>query len=157
MRLLFLLVFISLNAFSQKIELGDMTHYQNSSLDLLRQEFNVYLDNKILTIDLYNFEKRIKPVILDKSLPAGPKYLSLQLLQVQNSIYFIHGSGGLVYTLANDTLIRIDNSFDHGMQYGSPVFEHEGTIFKYGGYGFWSMRDFFTMTKNSMNGKCFTL
>lgn len=144
MRLLFLIVFISLNAFSQKIPLGDITGYQNSSLDTLKQEFYVYLDDHMLTIDLYNFDKTITPLALEESLPRGQKYLTGTPFWLQNTLYFQHGAGGIMYSIENDTIKRIDNSFDHGMQYGAPVFEHNGTIFKYGGYGFWSVRDFFT-------------
>ena len=76
MRLLFLLLFIGLNAFSQKINLGDMSGYQNSSLDTLRQEFNIYFDDHLLTIDLFNNEKRITPLVLQEGLLPGAKYLS---------------------------------------------------------------------------------
>ena len=144
MRLLFLIVFIGLNAFSQKIELGDLSGYQNSSLDTLKQEFHMYFDDHILTIDLYNFEKSITPLALEEGLLPTRKYLSNPLIWVQNNPYFPYTSGGMVYTIKNDTLKRIDHSFDHGMQYGASVFKHNGTIFKYGGYGFWSVRDFFT-------------
>jgi len=52
MRLLFLIVFIGLNAFSQKINLGDLRGYQNSSLDTLKQEFHVYMEDRLLTVNL---------------------------------------------------------------------------------------------------------
>ena len=151
MRLLFLFVFIGLNAYSQKINLGDLSGYQNSSLDTLKQEFNVYLDDHMLTIDLNNFEKSITPLTLEKSLPPGTNYLSLPLVWLQNAVYFVQGSGGMMYTIKNDTIKRIDNSFDHGMQYGVRPFEHDGTVFKYGGYGFWSDRDFFTYYDQKQN------
>lgn len=144
MRLFLLIVFIGLSAFSQKINLGDLTGYQNSSLDTIKQEFHVYLDDHILTINLNNFEKIITPLALEESLPPTTQYLTSPPIRVQNNLYFPYSSGGMVYTIENDTIKRIDNSFDHGMQYGAPVFEHKGTIFKYGGYGFWSVRDFFT-------------
>ena len=144
MRLFFFTVFIGLNVFSQKIYLGDITGYQNSSLDTLRQEFHVYLDDRILTIDLFNFEKRSRPIALDKGLSQEFPYFVLPEIWVQNEVHFLYPSGGLVYRIENDTIKRIDHSFDHNMQYGTSVFEHEGTIFKYGGYGFWSDRDFFT-------------
>lgn len=144
MRLLFLLLFIGLNAFSQKINLGDMSGYQNSSLDTLRQEFNIYFDDHLLTIDLLNYEKRITPLVLQEGLLPGAKYLSHTPVWVESDLYFLHGSGGIVYTIQSDTIKRIDRSFSHRMQYGANVFEHDNTAFKYGGYGFWSDRDFFT-------------
>ena len=49
----------------------------------------------------------------------------------------------MVYESINDTLKRIDNSFDHKMSFGSHVFKKNDTIFKFGGYGFWSTRNFF--------------
>ena len=151
MRLLFLIVFIGLNAFSQKIDLGDLTNYQNSSLDTLKQEFHVYLDDHMLTINLNNFEKTITPLALEESLPPGPKYIAGTPFWIQNTVYFPYGGGGLMYSIENDTIKRIDNSFDHGMQYGASTIQHDGTIFKYGGYGFWSARDFFTYYDKNQN------
>jgi len=52
--------------------------------------------------------------------------------------------GGHVFEVINDTLTRIDFSFNHKMTNGSAVFQRNDTIFKFGGYGFWSSRNFFT-------------
>jgi len=144
MRLFFLIVFIGLNAFSQKINLGDIRGYKNSSLDTLRQEFYVYMEDRVLTVSLNNFEKRTAPLYYKEGLSSGNGYLDLTPIRVQDTIYFVSSAGGMVYTIKNDTVTRIDKSFDHQMQYGANVFEHDHTAFKYGGYGFWSNRDFFT-------------
>ena len=144
MRLFFLTVFIGLNAFSQKINLGDTRGYQNSSLDTLKQELNVYMEDRVLTIKLNNFEKSITPLHYQEGLSPGNGYLNLTPIRVLDTIYFVSSAGGMVYTIKNDTVKRIDKSFNHGMQYGTNVFEHDHTAFKYGGYGFWSNRDFFT-------------
>ena len=50
----------------------------------------------------------------------------------------------MMYSIVNDTLKRIDNSFDHKMTIQSAVFSHRDTIFKFGGYGYWSARKFMT-------------
>lgn len=144
MRLLFIIVFISLNAYTQKIDLGDISGYQNSSLDTLRQEFYIYLEDQIRTIDLNNYKKSSRSILLEEGLGASSAYLSLPTIRVQDTIYFVQSSGGMVYTIKNDTLQRIDKSFDHGMTYGVIIFKHDDTAFKYGGYGYWSNRDFFT-------------
>ena len=144
MRLLFLIVFIGLNAFSQKINLGDLRGYQNSSLDTLKQEFHVYMEDRLLTVNLNNFKKHITPLTYEEGLSPSNGYLSLLPIRIHDTIYFVSSAGGMVYTIKNDTIKRIDKSFNHGMQYGAQVFEHDDTAFKYGGYGFWSNRDFFT-------------
>lgn len=52
--------------------------------------------------------------------------------------------GGGVFESINDTLVKIDNSFNHRMTYESAVFIQNDTIFKFGGYGYWSNRNFLT-------------
>jgi hypothetical protein len=144
MRLLFLLLFIGFNSYSQKINLGDFSGYKNSTLDTLNQELELYIDKQIVTIDLNNFKKQIRPLTFGTGISTAGKIFSSSPIRVQDTLYFVYGSGGLVYQVKNDTVRRIDKSFDHEMQYGACVFEHNNTVFKYGGYGFWSDRDFFT-------------
>ncbi|MDZ7612668.1 MAG: hypothetical protein U5K51_02265 [Flavobacteriaceae bacterium] len=62
---------------------------------------------------------------------------------INSKVYFVKTGGGSVYTFRNDSLQRIDQSFDHKMQWQANFFAHEGRIFAYGGYGFWSVREFF--------------
>ena len=144
MRLFLLIVFIGLNAFSQKIDLGDTRGYQNSSLDTLNNTFDLYFTDHILSIDLDNFQKTHTDLYYGNKVSQDEGRLGSMTLRVQDTLYFINGSGGLVYMIKNDTVRRVDKSFDHQMQHGACWFEHNNTAFSYGGYGFWSNRDFFT-------------
>lgn len=63
---------------------------------------------------------------------------------LKNKIYFIEKEGGGVYDFNQRKFDRIDYSFTHRMQAASSIFVHADTIFRYGGYGFFSSRDFFT-------------
>ena len=144
MRLLFLIVFIGLNAFSQKINLGDFRGYQNSSLDTLNNTFELYFIDRMLSIDLDNFEKTYTHLYYGDNVGQQEGRLSSLTIKTKDDLYFINGSGGMVYIVKNDTVIRTDNSFDHQMQHGACWFEHNNTAFAYGGYGFWSDREFFT-------------
>ena len=65
-------------------------------------------------------------------------------IALKSTLYFVHVSGGLVYKLEGDSLARIDRSFDHKMQINSTILPYNDTILRYGGYGFWSHRNFFT-------------
>jgi len=51
---------------------------------------------------------------------------------------------GYVYRSINDNLRRVDISYAHNMTNYSHVFKKNDTIFKFGGYGYWSNRNFFT-------------
>ncbi len=57
MRLLFILLFIGLNGYAQKIKIENFGVYQNSSLNTLNNTFELYFTDYTLTIDLDNFEK----------------------------------------------------------------------------------------------------
>ncbi len=144
MRLLFFLLFIGISSYSQKINLGDFSGYRNSSLDTLNNTFELYFNDHILSIDLNNFEKTYTNLSYGNKVGQEGGSLGSVTLRVLDTLYFINGSGGLVYMIKNDTVRRIDKSFDHQMQHGACWFEHNNTAFSYGGYGFWSNRDFFT-------------
>ena len=66
-----------------------------------------------------------------------------------DNIKIVSVDGGHVFSVDNDTLKREDFSFNHKMSFGSAVFVRNDTIFKFGGYGFWSSRNFFTYFDNS--------
>jgi hypothetical protein len=61
-----------------------------------------------------------------------------------SKLYFVRSSGGEVYELQEDSIVRIDRSFDHRMQINATIFSRNDTLMLYGGYGFWSDRNFFT-------------
>lgn len=66
-----------------------------------------------------------------------------------DNIKIVSIGGGQVYEVVNDTLKREDFSFNHKMSFDSAVFVKNDTIYKFGGYGFWSSRNFFTFFDNS--------
>jgi hypothetical protein len=69
--------------------------------------------------------------------------LDLYDLIVKNKEYFfINDASGLVYKVQDNDLRRVDNSLDNRLLKDSYIFQHNDTIFRYGGYGFWSQRDF---------------
>ncbi|MGI9530286.1 hypothetical protein, partial [Lutimonas sp.] len=144
MRLFFLLVFIGLNTYSQKINIEDLRGYLNSSLDTLNNTFELYYADKMVAIDLESFEINTIRLQFENETEKALIPLSYFPLRIEKLVYFVQSQGGMVFTIHNDTIKRIDNSYDHGMQYGASIFKHNNTVFKYGGYGFWSVRDFFT-------------
>jgi len=66
------------------------------------------------------------------------------ILQKDGDHKLVSIGGGGVYESVNDTLAKIDNSFNHRMTHSSAVFSHNDTIFKFGGYGYWNSRNFIT-------------
>ena len=75
-------------------------------------------------------------------------FSSLQSQDIPNKIFNLKGEkivlGKLnrVYLSKNDSLIKINKSFDSRINFGSYNFQISDTIIKFGGYGFWSQRNF---------------
>lgn len=68
----------------------------------------------------------------------------IEFVTYKNKPTIVSKGGGMVWQVKNDTFKRIDNSYNHKMTNGSAVFVHNDTIMKFGGYGYWSDRNFFT-------------
>ncbi len=137
MRLLFLLLFISLSSHSQKVIIDDVGDLKKVGLDSINNELLLFYEDyyEVLNLNTYN-RKQLKWHV-DKPFNFDI-FVAVDTLK-----YFVSGGGGMVYQFKNDTIKRIDNSFDHRMQHGSNIFVYNSKIFKYGGYGFWSVRNFF--------------
>ena len=97
-------------------------------------------------LNVYNYDEVLIQKYPIDSVPLNfgfPK--SFQSVFIKDKLYissFV--GGGMMYSIVNDTLKRIDNSFNHKMTIESAVFTHRDTIFKFGGYGYWSARKFMT-------------
>ncbi|MFD3408529.1 hypothetical protein SKC37_07665 [Aquirufa sp. HETE-83D] len=102
-----------------------------------------------------NSYKTIKIPELTESAPVYFKFsdstfykkftpTSFQLNIIDNKLYITQNLGGIVYEIRGNELVRIDHSFEHKMQINSQQFLYDNRIFRFGGYGFWSARNFFT-------------
>jgi hypothetical protein len=89
--------------------------------------------------------KDLKPNVDEQSFSKRFKIFTKEF----DNIKIVSVGGGQVYKVVNDTLKREDFSFNHKMSFGSAVFVKKDTIYKFGGYGFWSSRNFFTYFDNS--------
>ena len=72
-------------------------------------------------------------------------------LALDSTLYFISNSDGFVFKLNDDRLIRVDKSYNHKSQLMSSLFTYEKKIYRYGGYGFFDARNFFTCFDSESN------
>ncbi len=63
---------------------------------------------------------------------------------IKNELYIISNGAGPVFKLDQNSFIRIDNSSLHKNQFGGARFVYNDKIHIYGGYGFWSFKNFIT-------------
>ena len=134
-----LLLYTTLS-FSQSAYVGKLDEISYTSLDSANNTIYVFFKNYYKKIDLETFEIDSVKIVVDPQF----EFKDYKSVLVNSKHYFVHRKGGLVFTLQNDTIKRIDNSFDHKMQVFSNIFVYDDKILRYGGYGFWSARNFYT-------------
>ena len=110
----------------------------------------------------YVFEKgkwtknklKIKPFKRDSLIlfhPKGFNNTNFKVIQSENSIYLVLNGGGPVLQLKNDSIVRIDNSVEQKNQFGAATFIYKKKMYMYGGYGFWSFKNYTTYYDFSSN------
>jgi len=126
--------------FAQSVYIGKLQEISHTSLDSVNNTIYVFFKDYYKKIDLETFETDSVKMFVDPQY----EFVGAKPVLVNSNYYFVHNHGGIVYKLQNDTIKRIDNSFNHKMQINSNIFVYDDKIVRYGGYGFWSARNFFT-------------
>ena len=73
-------------------------------------------------------------------------------VEVLNMVpYFFHKSGGYVFELRNDSILRIDNSYNHRLHNASLNFSYNNTHYRFGGYGFFNRNQNLVFYNNKTN------
>jgi len=129
--------------FSQSIDLGNVGLIKNKCVDEQKKELYVFYTDSVVVFDLVKLVKKSSNKLEFKE-DSDKEILYGETVCINSKIYFINLTGGIVFSLKNNEFVRIDKSFNHKMQISSSIFPYNDTIYRYGGYGFWSNRNFFT-------------
>ena len=93
----------------------------------------------------YIFKKDFNNILIDSLLfEENIPNNDLKLVFKKDDPIIVSKGGGMVWKVENDSFKRADNSYNHKMTNQSSVFVRNDTIMKFGGYGYWSSRNFFT-------------
>lgn len=101
-------------------------------------------------IEQYTLENDIE-LISSKEINNSSEY-DLSKFKFVNEYTLSSKLGGSILKIKGDSIFRIDNSYEHRMQLASLEFIRNDTIFRYGGYGFFENRNFFTFYDTKVNG-----
>ena len=131
MKLFYITLLIGFNLFGQEIYIdAESNYYVNKD----NEELLLFKNDSVYIYDVNNFHLLKKKEIISPSNFNFSEYLILY----KDALHFIEFNGGKVYRLSNDTIQRIDNSYTHKMAVGSNLFVYNNTIYRYGGYGYWT-------------------
>ena len=132
-------LFFSFLSFSQSIIIKDSDKIIKTVISKEKNKVYVFYPEKVSTINLKNLE--LRDTIFNYN---GIDIKDFRFINSLTENYFLDPLGGGIYLFKNKMLTKIDNSFKHRMQIESSIFTYKENIYKYGGYGFWSNRDFIT-------------
>ena len=135
----FFILFLSTSVFSQVTFSAKDSNFTNTFFDEVDSSLYFISENSSVKYSLKNWQRETVQIYGD-ALKKKP----LHSISVKGKNYFLDKLGGIVYKLKKDSLHRIDKSFTHKMQIDCAVFTYKNNIYKFGGYGFWSSRNFIT-------------
>jgi len=118
-------------------------YYYESSKSII----HILYKNKI---EQYTLENDVELISL-KEIKNSSEY-DLSKFKFVNKYTLSSNLGGSILKIKGDSIFRIDNSYEHKMQLGSLEFIRKDTLFRYGGYGFFENRNFFTFYDKKVNG-----
>ena len=138
MKQVLLLFLFSTLSFSQTIVVRDDILI-NTCVSTENERLFLFYPDKLVEVNLNDLST--KDVFYDFSNINFKDFITIS---VNFKCYFLDPQGGGIYLFENYKLKRIDTSYKHRMQIESSVFAYKNGIYKYGGYGFWSNRNFIT-------------
>lgn len=100
-------------------------------------------------IEKYTLKNDIK--LISSSEIKNSNLYDLSNFKFVNQHLLTSNLGGGILEIKGDSIIRIDNSYKHKLQLSSLEFIRNDTIIRYGGYGFFENRNFFTYYNTELN------
>ena len=108
-------------------------------LDSINHQIIYHTSTSIHRLDLSSLK-----VVSSKEI-KNSKTSSFSTILKRNKLLFLENRGGDILALnSNDSLVKIDNSNISNFFIGSSIFIKKDTIFKHGGYGYWTQSNFLT-------------
>ena len=137
--LLFLVPFVS---FSQENRKGETS---NLLVDSLRNQIIHITSDSLIRLDANNLK-----IVAKQKILRPKRLLAFRPIIKANKLIFLDEQGGDVFELTEkDSLARIDNSDIKNFLIGSSIFIKNDTLFRHGGYGYWSSSNFFIYLDNA--------
>jgi len=119
----------------------------DSYFDSSDEIFYLLYDEKIEKYSLKSDYKLLSSIEIKYSIN-----LNLKNFKFVDQHLLSSNLGGEILEIRGDSIFRIDNSYNHKLQLGSLEFIRNDTVFRYGGYGFFENRNFFTYYNREING-----
>ena len=131
---------------AQRFRVGSVGSLKSTAFDSKSEILYTIFQDSIVAYSGFQFNQR-NAYPIENTFPGFAD--AYRPVIADNLLYFVEDNGGIVYQFTGDSLKRIDRSFSHRMQGASSMMVRNDTIFRYGGYGFWSNRNLITFFSES--------
>ena len=137
--LLFLFVNLS---FSQEKLILENQHIQ-TGIDLNKKQYLIFKNNNFYYSKNFNSKKWDKKELKFNQIPLSADF-PYAFFHIKAKNYLVHNGCGTVYEFRNDSIIRIDKSFEHKNQFMASTFVYKNEIYYFGGYGLFTFKNILT-------------
>ncbi|SMO32804.1 hypothetical protein [Fodinibius sediminis] len=123
-----------------------------ADIDTLRQKVYVFIESGLWSFDLSNEKWQFLDSL--KNRPDRIENFQFGYNPVKEKLQLWSNGIGQMYeiSLSNFSIRRIDQSHNHRNQYGhAPFFHNNGSLFGFGGYGYWSWKNILTFYNYQIN------
>ena len=127
---------------------------QNKPLELKNSDIQIGIDYKSKNYIVFNgfdsyylkpFQsKEWKSIKYKHNELPNTKDFPYNFFNIKSKNYLVYSGCGEVYEFRNDSIIRIDNSFQHKNQFDSCPFVYKDEIYYFGGYGLFTFKNILT-------------
>lgn len=142
MKKLFFFFIFSNILFSQERLFID-NQYLQTGIDYKNEKYLVFNNTYFYYSRDFKSKNWNKKEILFNEIPAS-KDFPYHFFHIKGKNYFTHKGCGTVYEFRNDSIIRIDNSFEHKSQFMASTFIYNDEIYYLGGYGLFTFKNILT-------------
>lgn len=142
MKRIFLFLIFSNILFGQEKLVFDNINIQ-TGIDYQNENYLVFDNSEFYYFKEFNSKTWNKKDILFNEIPTS-KDFPYNFFHIKDKNYFVHKGCGTVYEFRNDSILRIDNSFEHKNQFYASSFVYNDEIYYFGGYGLFTFKNILT-------------
>ncbi|MFM7007327.1 MAG: kelch repeat-containing protein [Flavobacteriales bacterium] len=146
MRFLLFFLFLPVWIFSQKgIQISEHAKMTYSKFDQAFYVFDDSISYLKYNLKKHNWQKRRVFFKLEDTWTYHEFIKRFHPVAVsKNHLLFVLDGCGEVYEFNQDTIKRLDNSFDQKNQFASALYEHQNKVYMFGGYGLFQVKNLHT-------------
>jgi len=141
---IYLIIFLSFSKIQlQSQNLNLKNHHLQTGIDyknnyyLVFSGFETYFKKHFDSLNWKRVEYKHNKLPISKNFPY-------QFFHIEDKNYLVYNGCGSVYEFRNDSIVRIDNSFEHKNQFGAASFVYNNEIYFFGGYGLFTFKNILT-------------